>query len=466
MHNVFSTYKMSENQSSVEHWSSQFAFILAALGSAIGLGNLWRFPYLVGENGGGAFIVLYLGFILLIGIPALIATIMVGRRGQCNPILCLEKVAVEEGRSRKWGYLGWLLVLSAYFLLTIFSVVASWILDFLSVAITEGFSGVDGENASSLFDSLRADPVRMSIWHGVFMALIMIIVGFGIRNGIEKAVKFIMPTLFIILIGLVGFSLFNGDTAAAIEFLFAPDFSKIDMSVILLAVGQALLTLSVGGAGMLVYGAYIGGNVSIPRSSCIIAGMDTVVALLAGLMIFPIVFQYGLVPDQGPGLMFVTLPVAFAQMPGGDFFAVLFFTLLLLAALSTGLSMFEPVVAWLKAQRGVSRPVGALIAGVATWLVGLFNVFSFNLWSEARPLAIIESLSEKTIFDSVEYLTANFAMPAGSILVSFFVGWMISEKMRKEEFINNTNPIYYKYWRTIIRYLVPSIIAIVFIASF
>jgi NSS family neurotransmitter:Na+ symporter len=194
--------------------------------------------------------------------------------------------------------------------------------------------------------------------------------------------------------------------------------------------------------------------------------MDTIVALLAGLMIFPIVFQYGLVPDQGPGLMFVTLPVAFAQMPGGDFFAVLFFTLLLLAALSTGLSMFEPVVAWLKAQRGVSRPVGALIAGVATWLVGLFNVFSFNLWSEARPLAIIESLSEKTIFDSVEYLTANFAMPAGSILVSFFVGWMISEKMRKEEFINNTNPIYYKYWRTIIRYLVPSTIAIVFIASF
>lgn len=457
---------MSQNLASNEHWSSQFAFILAALGSAIGLGNLWRFPYLVGENGGGAFIIIYLSFILLIGIPALIATIMVGRRGQCNPILCLKKVSNEEGLSPKWGALGWLLVLSAYFLLTIFSVVASWIIDFLSFAITDGFGGIDASNANMLYDNLKNDPVRMSIWHGVFMALIMFIVGKGIRKGIEKAVKFIMPTLFIILTMLVGYSLINGATAQAVDFLFTPDFSKIDMSVILLAVGQALLTLSVGGAGMLVYGAYIGGNVSIPKSSFIIAGMDTVVALMAGLMIFPIVFQYGLVPDQGPGLMFVTLPVAFGQMPGGDYFAIMFFTLLLLAALSTGLSMFEPVVAWLKDQRGVSRAVGALIAGVATWLVGLFNVFSFNIWSEVRPLAFISSLQDLTVFSSVEFLTANFAMPAGSILISIFVGWMITEKMRKEEFTHNTNPAFYKYWRVIIRYLVPSAIVIVFIASF
>lgn len=457
---------MPENQSSNEHWSSQFAFILAALGSAIGLGNLWRFPYLVGENGGGAFIIIYLSFILLIGIPALIATIMVGRRGQCNPILCIQKVSKEEGLSPKWGALGWLLVLSAYFLLTIFSVVASWIIDFLSFAITDGFGGIDASNANMLYDNLKNDPLRMSMWHAVFMAMIMFIVGKGIRKGIEKAVKLIMPTLFIILIMLVGYSLINGATAQAVDFLFTSDFSKIDMSVILLAIGQALLTLSVGGAGMLVYGAYIGGNVSIPKSSFIIAGMDTVVALLAGLMIFPIVFQYGLVPDQGPGLMFVTLPVAFGKMPGGDFFAIMFFTLLLLAALSTGLSMFEPVVAWLKDQRGVSRTVGALIAGVATWLVGLFNVFSFNIWSEMRPLAFISSLQDLTVFSSVEFLTANFAMPAGSILISIFVGWMITEKMRSEEFSNNTNPAYYKYWRFIIRFFVPSAIAIVFIANF
>ncbi len=457
---------MSQSNPVDEHWSSQFAFILAALGSAIGLGNLWRFPYLVGENGGGAFIILYLGFIILIGIPALIATIMVGRRGQCNPILCLKKVSKEQKLSPKWGALGWLLVLSAYFLLTIFSVVASWILDFLAFAITDGFSDIDGSNAGMVFDSLKTDPFRMSIWHGVFMGLIMFIVGKGIRKGIEKAVKMIMPTLFIILLGLVGYSLVNGDAGAAIDFLFIPDFSKIDFSVILLAVGQALLTLSVGGAGMLVYGAYIGSNVSIPKSSCIIAGMDTVVALLAGLVIFPIVFQYGLVPDQGPGLMFVTLPIAFGQMPGGDYFAFLFFTLLLLAALSTGLSMFEPVVAWFKDQHGVSRAVGSLIVGVATWLVGLFNVFSFNIWSEMRPLSFISSLRELTIFDSVEYLTANLAMPAGSILISIFVGWMITEKMREEEFTRNTNPAYYSYWRIIVRYVVPSAITIVFMVSF
>ncbi|MCP5381122.1 MAG: sodium-dependent transporter [Kordiimonadaceae bacterium] len=457
---------MSDNVSANEHWSSQFAFILAALGSAIGLGNLWRFPYLVGENGGGAFIIIYLAFILVISIPALIATIMVGRRGQCNPILCLEKVSKQEGLSPKWGALGWLLVLSAYFLLTVFSVVASWILDFLSFAITDGFDGINASNAGMLYDNIKANPVRMSMWHGVFMGLIMFIVGKGIRKGIEKAVKMIMPALFIIQFCLVIYSLINGNAAAAFDFLFTPDFSKINMSVILLAVGQALLTLSVGGAGMLVYGAYIGDNVSIPRSSLVIAGMDTVVALLAGLMIFPIVFQYGLVPDQGPGLMFVTLPVAFGQMPGGDFFAILFFTLLLLAALSTGLSMFEPVVAWFKDQRGVSRVAGALIVGIATWLVGLFNVFSFNIWSEIRPLAFISSLKDLTIFGSVEYLTANLAMPLGSILISIFGGWMITEKMRREEFTNNTNPKYYKYWHFIVRYLVPSAIAIVFIASF
>ncbi len=457
---------MSQNNTDDEHWSSQFTFILAALGSAIGLGNLWRFPYLVGENGGGAFIILYLSSILIIGIPALIATIMIGHRGQCNPILCLEKVAKEEGLNPKWRGLGWLLVLSAYFLLTIFSVVASWILDFLFFAITDGFSGINAENASQVFDNIKNDPLQMSIWHGVFMGMIMFVIAKGVRGGIERAVKFAMPSLFIILIGLVCYSLYNGNTEAAFDFLFTPDFSKIDMSVIMLAVGQALLTLSVGGAGMLVYGAYIGDNVSIPKSSLIIAGMDTVVALLAGLMIFPIVFQYGLVPNQGPGLMFVTLPIAFAEMPGGDFFAILFFTLLLLAAFSTGLSMFEPVVAWFKDQRGVSRVHGSIIVGIATWLVGLLNVFSYNLWSEVRPLAFITSLKDLTIFDSVEFLTANFAMPIGSILIAFFVGWMITEKMREQEFTNNTNPNYYKYWRFFVRYVVPSAIIIVFVASF
>jgi len=457
---------MTSNQTVVEHWSSQFAFILAALGSAVGLGNLWRFPYLVGENGGGAFITLYLGFVVLIGIPALIAVIMLGRRGQSSPILCLYKVSKDQGVSSRWGGLGWLLVLSAYLLLTIFSVVVSWILDFLSFAITTGFNGLEQSSATAMFDGLKNDPFRMAIWHGVFMAMIMIIVGKGIRKGIEKAVKVMMPSLFIILIILAGYALYHGDATAALNFLFAPDFSKIDMNVIMLAIGQAILSLSVGGAGMLVYGAYIGGNVSIPKSSCIIAGMDTLVAILAGLMIFPIVFHYGLEPGQGPGLMFVTLPVAFAQMPGGDFFAILFFTLLLLAALSTGLSMFEPVVAWFKDQRGVSRPMGALIIGVATWLVGLFNVFSFNLLSDTRPLAFIQSLQDLTIFGAVEYLVANFAMPTGSLLVAIYVGWMISEKMRKEEFTDNTNPAYYKYWRTLIRYFVPFAIAGVFIANF
>lgn len=454
---------MSNVQSDNAQWSSPLMFILAALGSAVGLGNIWRFPYVVGENGGGAFVLLYLAFVLLVGLPALIATVMVGRRGQKSPILCVESVAKSEGLSSRWGYVGWLLVISAYLLLTVFSVVASWILDYLIKAATGAFSGIDAEAARAMFSALKSDPVTLSIWHGVFMGMTLIVVGQGIKKGIEKAVKMIMPCLFFILLVLVVYSSVSGNVAMALDFLFTPDFSKINSSVVLLAIGQALLTLSVGGAGMLVYGAYLGKDVSIPKTCGIVAAVDTLVALLAGMMIFPIVFAYGLTPDQGPGLLFVTLPVAFGQMPFGTIFATLFFVLLLLAALTTAFSMFEPVVAWLEERHGVKRIHAALYTGAATWLVGLLSVFSFNIWSGVRPLAFVSAFQHMTFFQSIEHLTANYAMPAGSFLITFFVGWAITEATQKEEFA--MSGFFYKSWCFLARFLVPSAIALVFITN-
>ena len=341
-----------------EQWSSEWTFILAALGSAVGLGNIWRFPYVAGENGGGAFVLLYLLFVLGLGLPALIATIMIGRRGKLSPIRCFETVTRQEGLNSNWVYLGWLLVLSAFLLLTFFSVVASWTFDYLLKSATGSFSGLDADSATAMFSGLTSNALRLAIWHGLFMGFTLFVVGRGIRRGIERAIKIMMPGLFLLLLVLTAYALIVGDASRALSFLFTPDVSRIDGSVMVLALGQALLTLSVGGAGMLVYGAYLDDSASIPRAAAVIALTDTLVALTAGLMIFPLVFAYGLTPGEGPGLIFVTLPIAFGQMPGGILFGMMFFVLLLLAALTSALSMFEPVVAWLEDSRGIPRKWG------------------------------------------------------------------------------------------------------------
>ena len=445
-----------------EQWSSELLFILAALGSAVGLGNIWRFPYIAGENGGGAFVLLYLLFVLGLGLPALIATIMIGRRGKHSPIKCFEIVARMEGLHPSWVYLGWLLVLSAFLLLSLFSVVGSWIFDYLAKACYGAFAGLDAASASRLFDALKGNPVRLALWHGLFIGLTVFVVGRGIRRGIERAIKLMMPALFLLLLVLIVYALIAGDAASALKFLFEPDFSRLDRSGILLAVGQALLTLSVGGAGMLVYGAYLSDRVSIPRSATVIAAADTLVALMTGLIIFPIVFAYGLRPGEGPGLIFVTLPIAVGQMAGGIFFGVMFFILLLLAALTSAFSMFEPVVAWLEDSKGIPRRWGAILAGGLVWFIGLAAVFSFNIWSDVRPLAVLSKFQNMDVFRTLEYIVANVCMPVGAFLVAIFAGWKISEATRREEF-GQLAERFYSTWKLLARYVVPAGIAIVFL---
>lgn len=442
-------------------WSSEWTFILAALGSAVGLGNIWRFPYVAGENGGGAFVLLYLFFVLGIGLPALIATIMIGRRGKLSPIRCFETVARQEGLSSNWMYLGWLLVLSAFLLLTFFSVVASWAFDYVVKSATGTFTGLDADSATALFDGLTSSAPRLVIWHGLFMGLTLFVVGRGIRRGIERAVKIMMPGLFVLLLVLACYALVVGDASRALSFLFTPDVSRINGSVMLLALGQALLSLSVGGAGMLVYGAYLGDGVSIPRAAAVIAAADTLAALTAGLVIFPLVFAFGLTPGEGPGLIFVTLPIAFGQMPGGTLFGAMFFVLLLLAALTTALSMFEPVVAWLEDSRGISRKWGALIAGFVAWSLGLATVFSFNIWADVRPLGVLSAFQDMTIFNSVEYVVTSLLLPVGAFLLSAFAGWFITEKTRAHEY-GEESP-FYRLWRFLVRYVVPAGMALVFV---
>ncbi len=447
-----------------EQFASRWGFLFAAIGSAVGLGNIWRFPFIAGENGGGAFVLLYLLFIVVLGVPALIAMIMIGRRGRQSPINSTHVLAVAEGRSPKWKYLGWLTVIAAYMALTFFSVVAGWTLDYLVMSARGLFDGIGPEASKQVFEAVKGDPLRMGFWHGLFMAFTIFIVARGVREGVEKAVKFMMPALFIILVMLVAYGAFTADMGAALRFLFAPDFSKIDNNAVLQALGQAFFSLSVGGGGIIAYGAYMQKDTSIASASAVIAGADTLVALLAGLAIFSIVLANGLEPAGGPGLIFVTLPIAFGHMPGGLFFGTLFFVLVFFAALSTSISMLESLVSWLEERKGLKRPAMALASGGFAWLIGLGSVLSFNIWNDVKPLAMFKTFETMTIFRLFDFFTANVAIPVSGLLITVFIGWVISPDTSRDE-LNMRRPWTFSAWYFIMRYLAPAALLTIFIAK-
>lgn len=448
-----------------EQFATRSGFLYAAIGSAVGLGNIWRFPFITGENGGGAFVLLYLVFIFTLGVPAMIAMVVIGRRGRQSPINSTHVLAVAERKSPRWKYLGWLTVLAAYMALTFFSVVAGWTLDYMVMSARGAFAGIDAEASAQLFETVQNSPGRMAVWHGFFVLLTIFIVARGIRGGLEAAVKFMMPALFVILVILVIYGAFAADMAGALRFMFEPDFSKLDNPrVYLLALGQAFFSLSVGGGGIIAYGAYMAKEVSIVKSSVIIATADTAAALLAGLAIFSIVLSYNLEAAGGPGLIFVSLPIAFGQMPGGLFFGTLFFVLVFFAALSTSISMLESLVSWFE-DKGMSRPLMAAAAGGLAWIIGLASVFSFNIWSEFTPLAFLEAFEGATIFRILDFVTANIAIPISAFLITVFVGWVMSKEATMDELAMGDGPAY-RSWRIIMRYVAPAAIAAIFVFNF
>ncbi|MEQ8952967.1 MAG: sodium-dependent transporter, partial [Gammaproteobacteria bacterium] len=314
-------------------FATRWGFILAAMGSAVGLGNIWRFTFMAGENGGGAFIFLYFLFIVVLGIPCVMAMIVIGRRGGRSPAGSTRALAIAEGRSENWKFLGWLAIAVAFLALTFFSVVAGWVLAYIPRSLSGAFVGISAEQSVALFDQAQASVFGMTFWHGVFMVLTMWVVARGVQGGVEKTVKVMMPALAIILLVLVIYGAVTGAFGEALRFMFVPDFSRVNNDVVLLALGQAFFSLSVGGGGIINYGSYLDKQASIPRSAFAIAGANVSVDMLAGLAIFPIVFAFALEPAAGPGLLFVTLPVALGQMPGGVIVGTLFLLLVLFAAL-------------------------------------------------------------------------------------------------------------------------------------
>ena len=398
-----------------EKWSSRRAFLLAAIGSAIGLGNVWRFPYITGVNGGGAFVLIYCACILVIAMPLLMAEIAIGRRGGESPIRTMEKLSAAEKCSKFWHSLGWQAVIAPTVGLMYYSVVAGWTLDYAFANISGSFAGVDADASSEKFSSLMANPIRLMFWHGLFIALTVAIVARGIRKGLEKAISYLMPCLFIILLLLLGYTAFTADFSGAARFMFKPDFSKVTADVVLMAIGQAFFSVNVAVGALITYGAYMPKHISIPRVAGIIALADTGVALMMGLIIFPLVMSYGLTPGEGPGLVFVTLPIAFGQMPAGILFGSLFFILMSVAALTSTLGMLEPSVSWLEEKRRFTRPQIAIAIGIIVWLCGLPSLLSFNVLSGFTPLDQFALFEGKTIFDLMDFFRRQYCYTNGGI---------------------------------------------------
>ncbi|MDX1554350.1 MAG: sodium-dependent transporter, partial [Marinobacter sp.] len=308
---------------------------------------------------------------------------------------------------------------------------------------------------------LLGDPWKLLMWHTLFMALVMVVVARGVRSGLERAVSILMPALFVLLLIVVGYAMTTGHFGQAVSFLFQPDFSKLTTSGVLVALGHAFFTLSLGMGIMMAYGSYLPKNISIAKTSVAVSVMDTLVALLAGLAIFPIVFANGLEPGAGPGLIFQTLPLAFGQMPMGSLFGTLFFVLLIFAAWTSGISLLEPLVEWLEEQKGMNRTLSTLGAGIACWLLGIASILSLNLWSDVAPLGMFAMFEGKTIFDLLDFLTANILLPLGGLLVAVFVGWFLSRKVLEEEL--SMSPAVFTAWYRVLRYFTPIAVAIVFI---
>ncbi|MCH8209432.1 MAG: sodium-dependent transporter, partial [Nitrospinae bacterium] len=335
-------------------WTSRWGFILAASGSAVGLGNIWKFPYITGQNGGGAFVLVYLICILIIGIPVMMGELLIGRRGRQSPSHSISHLAKEAGAPQVWTAMGFMGISASFLILTFYVVIAGWAIAYIVTTATGTFRGATAEEVGATFDTFLASPLQLIFWSTLVTVGTMVTVAGGVRKGLERAVTWLMPGMLVILLILVGYAMSTGSFIEGFNFLFKPDFTKLSPSAVLVALGHAFFTLSLASGVMIAYGAYLPDDTSIFQTSVIVAAADTAVALIAGLAIFPIVFAYGLDVGKGPGLIFTTLPIAFGQMPFGTFFGTLFFIMLSLAAFTSAISLLEPTVAWIVERFSVS----------------------------------------------------------------------------------------------------------------
>lgn len=438
---------------------------MAAIGSAVGLGNIWRFPFITGENGGGAFILIYLVTTALIALPILIAEVMLGRMGQQSPINAMRAVARKAGRSKFWVIIGIGSTLGAFVVLSYYSVIGGWAVRYFLYAVSGTFAGMDNGASQVLFENFTSDPGQVVLWHTVFIGINVGIVIWGLHAGIEKAVTVLMPLLFILLVGMAVYAAGTPGFGKAVSFLFDFDFSKVTPVTFLTAIGQGFFSVSVALGAMMTYGAYLDKNVNIARSGIIIAIADALVAILAGLVIFPLVFSYGLEAGSGPGLIFITLPITLGQLGAGVVVGTAFFLLLVVAAITSAISLLEPVVSWAEESLGANRKIAAAAMGGAAWFVGLGSAFSFNIWADFHPLSGIDIFADKTVFDVLDLSSTSLVMPTVGLLIALFAGWALSGETAADALNADPNAAWFRWWRFLMRYVAPLGVVSIFVAN-
>lgn len=439
-------------------WGSRIGFILAASGSAVGLGNIWKFPYVTGENGGGIFVLVYLACVLLVGLPVMIAEILIGRSTQNSPVGALKSLA---GDRSPWVGMGWLSIFSAFILLSFYSVVAGWSLHYTWLSISGQLAGLGPDNVAPLFSSLHASAETNLFWHLIFMGLTIAVVFGGVSKGVERWSRILMPALMIMMLMLLGKSLTLDGFGKALQFLFGFHQDKFTATGALEALGQAFFSLSIGMGAMLTYGSYLRRQDDVVGASVTISALDTCIALIASLMLFPIIFSYDMQPAAGPGLVFISVPIALSQMPGTSFLATIFFALLVFAALTSAISMLEVTTSYLIDQRGWQRRRAALAAGLTTALLGLPSALSGGTRLFGSGM---EVLVGKNWFDSLDYLVTNWMLPLGGLGMALFTAWRMNQRLRQEEFLSGSRlRRFYQSWLFLLKYPVPIAILLVFL---
>jgi len=439
-------------------WRNRWTFMLATAGSAIGLGNIWKLPYMIGVNGGSAFVLVFVASILLVGIPLMMTEILLGRRAQKNPFNGIEALAIEAKASPYWKLLGGMGMLTGLLILSFYSVIGGWVLCFIAEAANGSFIDIEASQSTANFNNLLASPFTLLFWHTVFMCLTMGVVARGVNSGLEKANNILIPALFVILLILLGYSMSVGDMLAAYHFMFSLDFSKITPVAVLSALGHAFFSLSLGMGAVMVYGSYLQRHVSIARTTIYIALADTMLGLLVGLAIYALVFANNLAPNAGPGLIFQTLPIAFGHMPWGSLIATLFFMLVAFAAWTSAISLVEPTIAWVVENTTISRKVSATVLGFLIWLLGIAVVLSFNDWQHIK---IVFGLN---IFETLDKLTSTILLPLGGLLMAVFAGYFMKKDHVQDEL--NLDNRGFKLWRITNNYIAPIAIVAVFLYLF
>ena len=443
--------QLNQNQ---DQWKTRLGFMLAAMGSAVGLGNIWRFPYVTGELGGATFLIVYLAFVFLIGIPLLLNEFSIGKAGQKDAVGSFQNLAPNT----KWHWTGFMGVIGGILILSFYSVVAGWSLFYLYKYLTGAYWSEPDGGYGMVFDEWISNPILPLLWQALFLGVTLFIVIRGVKGGIEKANAFLMPVLAVLMIFMAGYVLTLDGALEGVTFLFQPDWSQLsNPKLYLTALGQAFFSLSIGVSGMLTYASYLKAKDRLPGAAIGVGVMDTVFAVIAGIMIFPAVFSFGLEVNEGPQLVFITLPSIFASMPLGNVVGIIFFVLLTMAALSSAISLLELPVAFFKRTIGMSRKAATYLCTSIIFVLGIASSLGFGIWSGV-------TIGGQNILGMIDYLTANFVLPFGALLMALFVGWYLNrEQAQKNSEIEN--PLMFNIWYIIIKIIVPVVMIIIVIAN-